>query len=110
VGKLEKTPIDPAGKKGPVALLLGGQLKKRLETAQAASPIYSIKGTEAPFLLVAGLDDDTIPPAQSKEFAAALKKKGVPVKLLLFKHTGHEIKEYPRAYQATVDFLQSQLK
>jgi acetyl esterase/lipase len=110
VGRLEKTSIDPTGKNGPVAMLLGGPLKKRLETAQAASPIYAIKGTEAPFLIVHGMDDDIIPYAQSKEFAAALKKKGVPVKLLIFRRTGHEIKDYPRAYQATVDFLQAQLK
>jgi dipeptidyl aminopeptidase/acylaminoacyl peptidase len=110
VDKLAKTVLNPTGKKGPVALLLGGPLNKRLETAQAASPIYSIKGTEAPFLIVHGLDDSTVPPAQSKEFAAALKKKGVSAKLLLYKHAGHDIKEYPRAYQATVDFLQEQLK
>jgi len=110
VDKLAKTTIDPNGKRGPVAMLLGGPLKTRMETAAAASPITAIKGTEAPFLIIHGTDDDTIPVAQSKEFAAALKKKGVPVKLMIFKHTGHEIREYPRAYQATVDWLKEQLK
>jgi len=108
VDRTAKTTLDPLGKDGPVARLLGGPLKTRLETAAAASPVNHVKGTEAPFLIVHGTEDDTIPLEQSKEFCAVLKKAGVSAKLLLMKHSSHELRSVPKAYQATVDFFKSQ--
>ena len=50
--------------------------------ARAASPIYAVTATAAPFLLMHGDADKVVPIAQSERLEAALKDVGVPVKLL----------------------------
>lgn len=73
-----------------------------------ASPIQWIAGSEPPFLLIHGLADTSIPPAQSEGFAAALEAAGVPVELLLIPDGHHmSIIWSPESYQAVTDLIAS---
>ncbi|MEO7496500.1 MAG: alpha/beta hydrolase [Massilia sp.] len=59
------------------------------KAAQLASPINHVTPASAPFLLMHGDVDDVVPIAQSEHMEAALKKAGVPVKLLRVEGAGH---------------------
>ena len=79
-----------------VALFLGSRViestpKTAVEykTAWAASPINYVSPDAAPFLLIHGDADRTVPFHQSEMMEAALKKAGVPVKLVPIKGGDH---------------------
>jgi fermentation-respiration switch protein FrsA (DUF1100 family) len=59
------------------------------KTVWAASPINYVTSDDAPFLLVHGDADATVPFHQSEIMEAALKKVGVPVKLVRIEGGGH---------------------
>jgi acetyl esterase/lipase len=62
--------------------LLGATEKQNLELWKSASPVFNITQHTAPFLIVHGTRDTTVPIAQSVEFANALRKAGVDVSLV----------------------------
>jgi len=81
--------MSPSIAKEAVALLLGVRVieatpKTSVEykTAWAASPINQVSPEAAPSLLIHGDVDQTVPFHQSEMMEAALKRAGVPVKLL----------------------------
>ena len=53
------------------------------------SPIHHVDRLSAPMILLQGLDDRVVPPAQAQEMAAAVRAKGLPVALLEFEGEGH---------------------
>lgn len=55
-----------------------------------ASPLYFVTSTAAPTLIIQGEQDTTVPPEQSRVFAAALKEAGVPVQYVSY-DGGHGI-------------------
>ena len=59
------------------------------KTAWAASPIHYVSADAAPFLLVHGDRDRSVPFHQSEMMEAALRKAGVPVKLLRIEGGDH---------------------
>jgi acetyl esterase/lipase len=59
------------------------------KTAWAASPINYVSPDDAPFLLVHGDVDRSVPFHQSEMMEAALKKAGVPVKLIRIEGGDH---------------------
>jgi dipeptidyl aminopeptidase/acylaminoacyl peptidase len=72
-----------------VALFLGSRVTEttpktavEYRTAWLASPINYVSASSAPFLLIHGDVDRTVPFHQSELMEAALKKAGVPVKLV----------------------------
>jgi acetyl esterase/lipase len=72
-----------------------GPPEKYLES----QPIHYVKPGAPPFLLIHGLNDDTVRPKNARNLAAALERAGVPVMLRL-----HEV-----AHAATVAALSSLL-
>src|SRR5262249_37667916 len=58
----------------PVAELLGGPVAENKENAAKASPVTHVSKSSAPFLILHGDEDPTVPVAQSEELADALKK------------------------------------
>jgi acetyl esterase/lipase len=74
---------------GPVAQLLGGPISENLEKARKASPITYVSKSAAPFLIMHGDGDKTVPLPQSERLAEALKKAGAEVTLEIIKDNGH---------------------
>jgi len=81
--------MDPSTGTAAVALLLGARVTEstpktsvEYRTAWAASPINSVSPDTAPFLLIHGDADRTVPFHQSEMMEGALRKAGVPVKLV----------------------------
>jgi acetyl esterase/lipase len=62
-----------------IANLFGGRYDKIPEVWRSASPVYQVAQTNAPFLIVHGANDDSVPIAQAQELYARLQQAGVPV-------------------------------
>lgn len=73
---------------------------------------YVHKGSP-PFLIVQGTQDKIVPPNQSRSLAKKLHQVGVPARLIMVKHAGHELvpvhhatePNIPRITRAIVQFL-----
>jgi acetyl esterase/lipase len=77
--------------KDAIDLLIGGPLPQNHEKAVSASPIHYVSKSSAPFLIIHGEQDETIPVEQSRSLAAALKGAGVPVQLEIVAGRGHGV-------------------
>ncbi|SKA90612.1 Acetyl esterase/lipase [Prosthecobacter debontii] len=77
------------GAEYPEALLLGGAVPEREETAREASPVTHVSAGDAPFFTAHGTEDPLVPFAQGEEVHEALKKAGVPSILQQMTHGGH---------------------
>ena len=53
------------------------------------SPLTHVDALAAPILLLQGTEDKVVPPEQAEDFAAAARRKGLPVALILFEGEGH---------------------
>lgn len=69
--------------------LLGGDAQQNQEKAIKASPMTYVSKNVAPFLIMHGDGDKTVPLAQSEVFAEALQKAGAEATLLVVKGAGH---------------------
>ena len=74
---------------GPVALLLGGPARERVEVARAASPITHVSKDDPPFMCVHGTHDAVVPFSQSEVLDEALEAAGVDCVLLKIEGAGH---------------------
>lgn len=72
-----------------VSLLLGGPVDEMKAAARQASPINHVTPDDAPFLLVHGTEDPTVPFQQSELFLEALRKAGVDATLVRVEGGGH---------------------
>jgi acetyl esterase/lipase len=86
-GDPPRTDLDTPG--SAVDQLLGGSVAAHPDAARAASPIYYITRTAAPFLIFQGDADPLVPLQQSEELDAALKKDGVESTLHILPGAGH---------------------
>jgi len=77
------TPSDP------YSSLIGVSLNSDKEKTDAVSPIHYVSKETPPMLILHGTHDTLVPYAQSVEFEAALKAKGVPVWLQTLPGSGH---------------------
>ena len=95
----------------PGSLLLGGPILERKDAARRASPVAYITRDDAPFLIVHGDKDTTVPVGQSRELHAALEEAGVDTTLMIVPNAGHgpEILT-PETLRATVTFFDKHLK
>lgn len=73
----------------PVAKLLGGPLKDRVDVAKSASPVTYASKDDPPFLIMHGTADRTVPLAQAERLQAVLKKAGVDSTLVRIEGGGH---------------------
>ena len=86
------------------------------ETLTKASPVTWITRDDPPFLILQGDADNTVPAAQSQQFAAKLQAAAVPVTLVMVKNGPHGLsnpKEQPTPEQLVtqiVDFFAKTLK
>jgi acetyl esterase/lipase len=77
------------GAKDTRAGLLGGDAQANKEKAIKASPITYVSKNAAPFLIMHGDEDKTVPFSQSQTFAEALKKAGADVTFITIKGGKH---------------------
>lgn len=77
------TPSDP------YSGLIGADLGSDKQKTDAVSPMHYVSEDNPPILILHGTHDALVPYAQSTEFAAALKEKGVAVLLQTLPGSGH---------------------
>lgn len=77
------------GVKDTRSKLLGGDAQALPEKAKKASPMTYVSRDAAPFLIMHGDEDQTVPIAQSETFAAALKQAGADVTFVVLKGGKH---------------------
>jgi acetyl esterase/lipase len=75
--------------KSPIRLLLGGPIAENKEKAERANPITFVSKETAPFLIMHGDQDKTVPLNQSELLVTALKKAGVEVTMKVVEGSGH---------------------
>jgi acetyl esterase/lipase len=92
--------------------LLHGPPSKHPELAAAASPITHVSKDDAPFLLIHGLADEMIPPAQSERMHQTLTQAGVASDLRLIEGMPHGNRTLARTdvQQAVDAFFEKWLK
>ena len=64
-----------------------------IEIYKERSPLYHIDQINAPLILFHGLEDKVVPPNQSELIYEALKKKGVPVAIVLYEGEQHGFRQ-----------------
>ncbi|MEW4452470.1 alpha/beta hydrolase fold domain-containing protein [Bremerella sp. JC817] len=88
----------------PESKLLGGAVLENLEVAKAASPQTYVSKGDAPFLILHGTKDGTVPFQQSVDFHAALTEAGVESTFVPVNGAGHGFGG-PEVDQRVRDFL-----
>jgi dipeptidyl aminopeptidase/acylaminoacyl peptidase len=68
---------------------LVGPLPDAVDVYTARSPLSHLEGFSCPLLLLQGLDDEVVPPAQSDAIVDALAERGIPHAYLSFEGEGH---------------------
>ena len=80
---------------------------------ESLSPLNDVDRIACPMLVAQGLTDPRVPPAESEQIVAALRRRGVPVDYLTFADEGHGfLKRDNRraAYRAVAQFLIQHLR
>lgn len=80
-GPTDFAPRDPEGD-AFMASFFGGDYEKHKDTWRDASPVTHAAKGDAPFLIVQGTHDESVPMAQAQALADKLKQAGVPVKFV----------------------------
>jgi acetyl esterase/lipase len=97
--------------KDPYSSLIGTKLDDKPK-ADAVSPVHYVTQDNPPIVILHGTHDTLVPYAQSEEFAAVLKEKGVPVWLQKLLGAGHGGPGFgkPAVIQLTQNFFDKYLK
>ena len=84
-----------------------GPYPEALATYTARSPIHHVAQLHTPLLILQGLEDEIVPPAQAQMMADALDAKGVPHAYVAFEGEQHGFRQAPnirRALEAELYF------
>ena len=87
---------------------LVGPWPEAIDTYRDRSPVSHADSISRPLLLLQGLDDKVVPPAQSEVIVDALKQRGIPYAYIAFEGEGHGFRQaenVKRAYAAHLSFL-----
>jgi dipeptidyl aminopeptidase/acylaminoacyl peptidase len=87
---------------------LVGPWPDAIETYRERSPVNQADSISRPLLLLQGLDDKVVPPAQSEVIVDALKQRGIPYAYIAFAGEGHGFRKaenVKRALEAHLSFL-----
>ncbi|WP_376766825.1 alpha/beta hydrolase family protein [Microlunatus parietis] len=76
----ERTPQDP-GITAVLDALFGGPASRTTALRELASPRIHVTPSSAPFLIIHGARDETVPVRQARAMAETLRQSGVPVTL-----------------------------
>ncbi len=84
-----------------------GPYPEAADLYEERSPLHNLDGFDTPVILLQGLDDRVVPPAQAEEIVAALDAKGIPHAYVAFEGEGHGFRKaesIERAYEAELYF------
>jgi len=87
-----------------------GPYPKERELYRQRSPIHHAEQLERPMLLLQGLDDKVVLPAQAEMMVEVLERKGIPYEYIAFEGEGHGFRKEEnivRSLEATLDFVGS---
>jgi dipeptidyl aminopeptidase/acylaminoacyl peptidase len=80
----------------------GGDYWERKDQWEAHSPLFQVRNARTPSLIQHGEVDDRVPVSQAYEFYNALKRLGVPARLVIYPRTPHGIRE-PKLLRDAMD-------
>ncbi len=86
---------------------LVGPFPAEAERYRERSPIHHVQGFDCALLVLQGLEDEIVPPAQSEMIVAAVRDKGLPVAYLAFEGEQHGFRQastIKRALEAELYF------
>ena len=92
---------------------LVGTLPEDRDVYVERAPLSHVDQLSCPVLLLQGLEDKVVPPAQAELFAAALDKKGIPYAYLPFAGEQHGFRQAPnmrRALDSELSFYSQVLR
>jgi dipeptidyl aminopeptidase/acylaminoacyl peptidase len=89
VGDLERLAEDTHKFESRYLDALVGPYPQARELYRDRSPINHVDELSAPILLLQGADDKVVPPNQAETLAAAARRKGLPVALIIFEGEAH---------------------
>jgi dipeptidyl aminopeptidase/acylaminoacyl peptidase len=87
---------------------LVGRWPEAMDVYRERSPVNQADAISRPLLLLQGLDDKVVPPAQSEVIVEALERRGIPHAYIAFEGEGHGFRRAEnarRALEAHVSFL-----
>jgi dipeptidyl aminopeptidase/acylaminoacyl peptidase len=87
---------------------LVGPWPDAIDTYRDRSPVAHADSISRPLLLLQGLDDKVVPPAQAEVIVEALQQRGVPYAYIAFEGEGHGFRRaenIKRAFAAHLSFL-----
>jgi dipeptidyl aminopeptidase/acylaminoacyl peptidase len=87
---------------------LVGKWPDEIDLYRERSPVYHADSISRPLLLLQGLDDKVVPPAQAEVIVEALEERGVPYAYIAFAGEGHGFRKAEnakRALEAHFSFL-----
>jgi dipeptidyl aminopeptidase/acylaminoacyl peptidase len=85
-----------------------GPYPERADVYRARSPVHFIDRLERPLLLLQGLDDKVVPPAQAEAMVDVLEGKGIPYAYIAFAGEGHGFRKEEnivRSIEAVLSFV-----
>src|SRR4029077_6141302 len=85
-----------------------GPYPERADLYRARSPVHFADRLERPLLVLQGLDDKVVLPAQSEMMVDALERKGIPYAYIAFDGEGHGFRKEEnivRSVEATLSFV-----
>jgi len=87
---------------------LVGPWPEALDLYRERSPVNHADSISRPLLLLQGLDDEVVPPAQAEAIVEALERRGVPYAYIAFEGEGHGFRKAEnvrRSIEAHLSFL-----
>ncbi len=68
---------------------------------EARSPIFHLEGIHSPVLVLQGLDDRIVPPAEAERIVAALRRNGIPHAYIAFEGEDHGFRKASSMLRST---------
>jgi dienelactone hydrolase len=93
IGDLEQLAIDTHKFEAHYTQRLIAPYPRGRATYRDRSPLHHVDQLSCPMLIMQGVEDKVVPPNQAQAMAAAVRKKGLAVRLRLFDGEGHGFRQ-----------------
>jgi dipeptidyl aminopeptidase/acylaminoacyl peptidase len=82
-----------------------GDPETQAEMLRRLSPIHRVDRVVAPTIVLHGANDTNVPVVEAEQVVESLKKRGVPVKYVLFPDEGHGFRKTNNRIRSTVEIV-----